>query len=69
MKEILKLNKNIYSYEDIIDSVNEYKSVADVNVSDDSEYFICIFENCRYDTQETLNEFENYVIRLSNIKE
>ena len=68
MKEKLKLNKNIYSYDDIIDSVDEYKSVANIKVSDDGEYFICIFENCRYDAWETLNEFENYVIRLSNIK-
>lgn len=65
----LHLNKNIYPYENIINSINEYKNIADITVSHDDKYFICIFKNCRYDTQETINEFENYVIMLSNTKE
>lgn len=63
---ILKLNKEIYSKVYIITAMQAYADLAQITVKDISEYWQCSFTRCRYDLQETILEFENYLIDLVN---
>lgn len=62
----LKLNKKIYDLSDVDCSVRSYKNIANITVHQDECYIICKFTNCVYELTQTINEFENYLIQLSN---
>lgn len=66
LKMKIKLNKEIYSAEHIQQAVLDYSSLADIRLTEENGYFVCLFSACRYDEQRTAKEFVNYVTDLMN---
>lgn len=64
MNNSLRLNKLFYTYDILVKSKRDYADYADIEIEDNKEYFLCKFINCRYDTRETMLEFENYLIEV-----
>ena len=64
----LKLNKELYKYEDIILVTKVFSHLALIEVEEDHNYWKCRFKNCRYNTEQTELEFENYLIDYINSK-
>lgn len=44
----LKLNKELYKYEDIILVTKVFSHLALIEVEEDNNYWKCRFKNCRY---------------------
>lgn len=59
----LKLNKELYKYEDIILVTKVFSHLALIEVEEDNNYW-----KCRYNTEQTELEFENYLIDYINSK-
>lgn len=66
MKNRLSLSKEIYRIDNIKKAVDDYQKLASIVISEDENYFYCVFEETIYDVNLTINEFENYVIGLMN---
>lgn len=62
----LFLNKNIFEEAMIKLSIKAFDSIARITLSQNKNYFICLFHECLYDIEETKKEFENYLIDLTN---
>lgn len=62
----LRLNKNIFSQSSISYAIDVFESLCVIIVSEDEKYFICSFDNCKYDVEKSKKEFENYLIDLIN---
>jgi hypothetical protein len=62
----LKLNKEIYNVEKIMKTMNVYRGYAKCSMSYDGDYTIVTFDDCKYDENITIREFENYLIGLEN---
>ncbi len=65
MKKLL-LRRDIYSLESINKAIDSYTGFAEFDISDDGDYISIVFNNCRYDEQRTMKEFENYLIGMEN---
>lgn len=65
---ILKMNKQIFDVGLIETAVRAYTNLATIILSENSEYWICSFSDCKYSEALTVSEFENYVIDLMNCK-
>ena len=63
----LLLRKEIYSSESINHTIAAYEGFAEFTVIDGGEHIIVTFNNCKYDEERTVKEFENYLIGLENI--
>lgn len=63
-----KLSKNIYDESIIRQAIRDYGSIANIQLKSDSAYYDLQFENCKYDENRTLKEFENYLIDLMNVR-
>ena len=62
----LYLSTEIYSVEIIKAAIRQFASLSDINLITESSYYKCIFSECIYDTEETMKEFENYIIDSMN---
>ena len=62
----LFLNKNIFEEAMVKLSIKAFDSIAHITLSQNENYFICLFYKCLYDIEETKKEFENYLIDLTN---
>ena len=62
----LKLSKEIYSAKNINDAIIMYSDLGKIKLKSDKCYWILIFTQCKYGTERTIKEFENYVIGLEN---
>ena len=62
----LRLNSKIYDIESVKYSIAEYKDISDISVSEQDGYIVCSFSRCQNGIQETIKEFENYVIYSLN---
>lgn len=62
----LRLNKEIYSNENILKAVEAYESYAQMSIKEDVNHCILCFVDCKYDEVRTIKEFENYLIGLEN---
>ena len=61
----LKLKKELFSLTKIFQSVNAFSEIADISVSEEADVYNCKFCACVYDKDDTIREFENYLIDLS----
>lgn len=59
-------NKEVYYKKIIFHAINDYRDIASITLEEQNQYFICTFLDCKYDRIETINEFANYLIELSN---
>lgn len=62
----LRLNRILYKKETIIKAIDDFNELASINLNINEHYYICEFNSCYYDSHQTINEFENYLIDLSN---
>jgi hypothetical protein len=65
----LTLNKEIYTPLNIQSVIEVFGSLCKVNISEDGNYWIVIFSECKYDKTRTIKEFENYLIDYMNARE
>lgn len=47
-------------------TIVDFSHVAMVRLLENEEYWVCSFEKCTVSMNRTINEFENYLIGLSN---
>ena len=62
----LLLSKDIYKTILIDETAIAFSNLAKISLYDDGSYIVCLFENCVYSKEQTIKEFENYLIDLSN---
>lgn len=62
----LLLNEYIYSEESIRKACLAYKELAHIDLKRERPYFELEFDQCKYDIETTIKEFENYVINVEN---
>lgn len=65
MNNVIYLSKDVYDENTIRVAVDMYKSIAEIEVQTYDEKVLLIFNNTKYDTSETIKEFENCLIQLS----
>lgn len=63
----LFLNTDIYLEENIKKTCVIYKEYAEIKVEKINSYIKLTFNNCKYDTDTTMKEFENYLINVENL--
>ena len=64
---IVRYTKQIYSYENIVKAVYDYKGVCSISVSETSEDYICSFALPKGADPIILYEFSNYLIELNGV--
>lgn len=62
----LRLRKSIFNSDILEGAISDFSDLCDIQIKNENDYVICSFFNCKYDTIETMKEFENYVIDLLN---
>ena len=60
------MNKSIYEFKKIRYTIQAFGGICEVDIKEDSVYWICIFSKCGFDLERTIREFENYLISISN---
>jgi len=60
------MNKSIFGRSSIEKAVNDYGDFANSAVSETDKYWILQFSDFKYDEEQTVMEFENYLIGLEN---
>lgn len=62
----VRLLKEIFTKQLIVTAANTFANYASVDITEDKKYFYVSFDNCKYGSDETKKNFENYLIDLSN---
>lgn len=65
MKKI-KINRSVYSDDTIEKTMMVYKNHAVTTVQYKCDYAIVTFWKCKYGEEQTIKEFENYMIGVEN---
>lgn len=60
----LWLNKKLYQVDSIEIAKKHYEQLAKISHEKNNEYHVLSFEDCYFDEQLTMKEFENYVLDL-----
>ena len=68
MMEKIRLNKELFLYDDILQSIEVFSDICNFSVGNQGNYYLCYLKSSIYDEEETIKEFENYLIDLSNKK-
>jgi hypothetical protein len=64
----LLLDGEIYPVKLIVKAIENYGQIAKISLQEEKTHFVLAFEDCHFPVQQTLLEFENHLIELSNIK-
>lgn len=62
----LKINRSIYSDKAIRNAIQAYQYVAVITPKMNEDHAILTFWKCKYDEDQTMKEFENYLIGVEN---
>ena len=62
----LLLSKDVYEISIIEQTISAFSELVSICVCDSENYYVCVFENCVYSQDQTIKEFENYLINLCN---
>lgn len=62
----VQFNNSIYSCITIEKAIQAYQFLATIQISKNKDYTELTFVNCKYDTDVTIKEFENYMIGIEN---
>ncbi|WP_042256876.1 HxsD-like protein [Butyrivibrio proteoclasticus] len=65
-EHVFKLD--IYSRENIEKTISVYKPFTQVEKTEQDDSVILRFEKCKYSEEQTVKEFENYLIGLESTK-
>ena len=60
----LKLRKELYAQSAIDCAIDAYRGIAMITKSTNGSYEVCSFSECEFDEEQTVLEFENYLIDL-----
>lgn len=63
-KMTLNLSKEIYQKSSIMKAIKDYKQLARIQFGEDEHHWRLDFQESRYDMQNTVSEFENYLIGI-----
>lgn len=66
--DILKLNKDVYTEKAVREAIKAFKNYARIELTSSDQYYVCTFNQCRYNSGLTMDEFGNYLIDLMNTK-
>lgn len=61
----LFLSIEIYSREMVQATIVAFSELAEIECYEEKGYYVCAFEKVVYQLEETIKEFENYLIDLS----
>ena len=61
----LFLSKEIYSKKMVQATIVAFSELAEIECYEEKGYYVCAFEKVVYQLEETIKEFENYLIDLS----
>lgn len=61
----LRLKKELFLLDNINLTVEAFSGLCKIEMSEQDDEYIFTFSNSRYDINETIMEFENYLIDLS----
>ena len=64
----LLLSAEIYSEKNIKETCDVYKDFARIKMKRKNNHIELIFNDCKYDPDITVKEFENYLINTENMK-
>lgn len=62
----MSFSKDFYSKSAIIRAINDYSKLAKITLSEESNYYICSFNNCVIASERVKHEFSNYLIEVMN---
>ena len=62
----LDLSKTVYEKVCIVEAIKAFAGIANISMTETTEYCRCIFSGGRTSEQKTAMEFENYVIDFTN---
>lgn len=62
----LSLSREIFNRADILMAKRKFVHLCKVDVAENNLHWDCVITDCKYDEQETMQEFENYIIVLMN---
>lgn len=62
----LILSKDIYIISAIENAISAFSKLAEITISEETNCYFCEFNNCVYEKDITIKEFENYLIDLCN---
>ena len=65
-KITIRLSKDIYQSDSVAQTTDAFKQLAQISVTEEADSYLCVFEQCEYDAEQTVKEFENYLIDISN---
>ena len=59
-------HKILYPLPILLTAIEDYKRIADISLSNEGDYFLCVFSNCVVAPERVICEFHNYLIELLN---
>jgi len=62
----LFLSRELYSVAYIKQAIEAFFELSEITLENIDDYFVCIFNSTKYETEITIKEFENYLIDLCN---
>ncbi len=62
-------HKELYPKAIIDKAISDFSGIVSVRVIGNDRYWVCSFENSRFEIGQTMMEFENYMIDLQNVRE
>lgn len=62
----LQLAKELYAEALVHQTIQVFSGLCEVELSEDERYYTCAFHRTKYESVETMHEFENYLIDLHN---
>lgn len=62
----LQLSTDVYSLDNIEKTCTVYKDYAKIKIKKKRHRVEVIFDRCRYDSEITMKEFENYLINVES---
>ena len=69
MNNVLLLNKQLYNDNNIKKSIEDFSEIVLIKCEEDEKYWKCSFTNNKASLERTMDEYENYLISLSNRKD
>lgn len=64
-RDELRLCKEFYREQEIRTAVRDYAGIASVGLTEEEDYFVCVFSACRAEPRLVMSEFANYVLGLT----
>ena len=65
MKKV-QISRSVYSDKTIASTIKIYQNHAIVTAEFECGYVVLTFSKCKYDEEQTIKEFENYMIGIEN---